>query len=206
MAKLYFYYSAMNAGKSTTLLQSNHNYQERGMNTLMLVPRLDDRYGEAKITSRIGLQADAIAFDRGRDLYVLVRSHHQQQKINCLLLDEAQFLSKAQVWQLTDICDQLNIPVLAYGIRTDFRGDLFEGSMHLLALAEELVEIKTVCFCGRKALMNARVDAQGQFVSEGDQVQIGHDYVSTCRKHFKLRQCKAGVKSVSAAVDIDQKA
>ena len=145
MAKLYFYYAAMNAGKSATLLQSAHNYRERGMHTLLFTPKLDDRYGQGKITSRIGLQADATIFDREYDLFVEIRTQHMQQKVSCVLIDEAQFLTKKQVLQLTLVCDHLRIPVLAYGLRTDFRGEPFEGSQYLLAWAEELIELKTVC-------------------------------------------------------------
>lgn len=186
MAKLYFYYAAMNAGKSTVLLQSDYNYRERGMQTLLFAPDLDDRYGLGKITSRIGLQSDAIVFSKAFNFLTATQEVLQQgQTISCVLIDEAHFLTKDQVYQLTDICDELNIPVLAYGIRSDFRGELFEGSQYLLAWADTLTEIKTICYCGKKAIMNCRVDAQGHVVKEGNQVQIGHDYVSTCRKHFK---------------------
>jgi thymidine kinase len=192
MAQLYFYYSAMNAGKSTMLLQSSHNYHERGMRTLLFTPKLDNRYAVGRIHSRIGLESEAMAFTHQDNLLLEVKK--QQEKpgvsISCVLVDEAQFLSREQVGQLTDICDQLNIPVLAYGLRTDFRGELFEGSQYLLAMAENLVEIKTVCHCGRKAIMNLRIDHEGKVVSEGLQVHIGGNeaYVSTCRRHFKQRQ------------------
>ncbi len=186
MAKLYFYYSAMNAGKSTSLLQSAHNYSERGMRTLLFAPRLDQRYGEGKITSRIGLQADAIVFDGTDDLYVAARDEHDKDRIHCVLVDEAQFLSKAQVLQLTLVCDRLSIPVLTYGLRTDFRGEPFEGSRYLLAWAEELIEIKTVCSSGKKATMNARLDADGNRIFEGAQVDIGHHYVAMSRQAFRL--------------------
>lgn len=186
MAKLYFYYAAMNAGKSTVLLQSDYNYRERGMQTRLFAPDLDHRYGVGKITSRIGLQSDAIVFSRNFNFLSAIKEALQTEKtISCVLVDEAHFLTKDQVYQLTDICDELNIPVLAYGIRSDFQGELFEGSQYLLAWADTLTEIKTICYCGKKAIMNCRVDAQGNVVKEGDQVQIGHDYVSTCRKHFK---------------------
>ncbi len=186
MAKLYFYYSAMNAGKSTVLLQSDYNYRERGMNTLLFAPDFDDRYGVGKITSRIGLQSDAIIFSKTFDFLAATKKVVSDgQVISCVLVDEAHFLTKEQVQQLTDICDYMNIPVLAYGIRSDFRGELFQGSQYLLALADTLTEIKTICHCGKKATMNSRVDQSGKVVWEGDQVQIGHDYVSTCRKHFK---------------------
>ena len=188
MAKLYFYYAAMNAGKSATLLQSAHNYRERGMRTLLFTPQLDDRYGQGKITSRIGLQADATIFNREYDLFVEIRSQHIEQKIHCVLIDEAQFLTKTQVLQLTLVCDHLGIPVLAYGLRTDFRGEPFEGSQYLLAWAEELIELKTVCHTGKKATMNARLNADGKRVNEGAQVEIGHHYVALSRKEFELEK------------------
>jgi len=186
VAKLYFYYSAMNAGKSTTLLQSDYNYRERGMKTLLFTPHIDNRQAAGKITSRIGISGDAEIYDQTFDfLHYVTYSLQQGRHIDCVLIDEAQFLSKAQVLQLTDICDKCSIPVLAYGIRTDFRGEPFEGSLYLLALAEELVEIKTVCHCGRKATMNSRLNEAGDVVFEGAQVDVGYHYVSTCRKHFK---------------------
>lgn len=186
MAKLYFYYSAMNAGKSTTLLQSDYNYRERGMETILFTPSLDDRYEKGNITSRIGLQGDAVCFDKESSIYQEVKATIDGGRdLSCVLIDEAQFLTKEQVQQLADICDDFKIPVLAYGIRSDFRGEPFEGSKYLLAWAEELSEIKTVCHCGRKATMNSRVDENGKVVWEGDQVKIGHNYVSTCRVHFK---------------------
>jgi thymidine kinase len=185
MAKLYFYYSAMNAGKSTTLLQSEYNYNERGMQTLIFAPQLDDRYGAGKVTSRIGLQSDAVIFDKKFNFSDYAKEALSSHSLSCVLVDEAHFLTKDQVKQLSDISDYLSIPVLAYGIRSDFRGEPFEGSQYLLAWADKLSEIKTICHCGRKATMNSRVDEQGNVVWEGAQVQIGHDYVSTCRKHFK---------------------
>ena len=187
MAKLYFYYSAMNAGKTTTLLQSSHNYAERGMNTLILKPQVDDREGASKIRSRIGLEADAINFRPETDLYQLVLKQRETPAAHCVLVDEAQFLSAEQVEQLTEIVDVLNIPVLTYGLRTDFRGELFTGSRLLLALADELREIKTVCHCGRKAIMTVRFDAVGKPLQAGEQVQIGGNetYLSMCRRHFK---------------------
>ncbi|MES2203753.1 MAG: thymidine kinase [Pseudomonadota bacterium] len=188
MAKLYFYYSAMNAGKSTSLLQSDYNYRERGMETLLFTAGFDDRYGVGKITSRIGLQAEAIIFDEEFDFLEYMENYlaaTDASKISCILVDEAHFLTKEHVEQLSDISDYLNIPVLAYGIRTDFRGELFSGSEYLLAWADKLSEIKTICHCGRKAIMNLRIDENGEVVSEGAQVHIGHDYVSVCRKHFK---------------------
>lgn len=187
MAKLYFYYSAMNAGKSTVLLQSSYNYRERGMNTLVLTPELDSRFGESKVTSRIGLEADARTFSQVDNLLEFCRSQHQLQTIHCVLVDEAQFLTKRQVEQLTEVADQLGIPVLTYGLRTDFQGKLFEGSKHLLAIADDLSEIKTICHCGRKATMVLRLDDQGNPLKEGAQVKIGgnESYVSVCRKHHK---------------------
>lgn len=186
MAKLYFYYSAMNAGKSTTLLQSDYNYRERGMRSLLLAPRLDDRHGAGRITSRIGLSAEAFPFKQDHDLYVHVCREHGESKVHCVLVDEAQFLTKTQVLQLTLVVDRLKIPVLTYGLRTDFRGEPFEGAVYLLAWAEEIVEIKTVCATGKKATMNARLDANGQRVYEGAQVEIGHNYVAMARDHFDL--------------------
>jgi thymidine kinase len=188
MAKFYFYYSAMNAGKTTTLLQSAYNYAERGMRTLVLTPRLDRRAGEGIVASRIGLKARASVFDAGDDLLEQVRADIASRgKLDCVLVDEAQFLSKAQVWQLTDVVDRLDVPVLAYGLRTDFRGELFEGSQHLLALADKLEEIKTICHTGRKATMVVRVDEQGRAVKDGPQVEIGGNerYVSVSRAEYK---------------------
>ena len=186
MAKLYFYYSAMNAGKSTTLLQSAHNYEERGMRALLFTPNLDDRYRVGEITSRIGLRADAYAFGSADDLFVRIRSSLDDGKLGCVLIDEAQFLTPKQVLQLTVVVDQLRIPVLCYGLRTDFRGEPFEGSKYLLAWAEELCEIKTVSTGGKKATMNARLDGNGERVFSGEQVDIGHHYVSLSRKEFDL--------------------
>ena len=188
MAKLYFYYSTMNAGKTTTLLQSAYNYHERGMRTLILTPRLDNRAGEGIVASRIGLKASAVTFTGGDDLAALVRQALAAKgKIDCVLIDEAQFLSKAQVWQLTDVVDSLKIPVLAYGLRTDFRGELFEGSQYLLAWADNLIELKTICHSGKKANMVVRVDANGRAVTEGPQVEVGGNelYVSVSRPEFK---------------------
>lgn len=188
MAKLYFYYSAMNAGKTTVLLQSAHNYRERGMRTLILVPRCDTRHGEGVVASRIGLSARGIAFDPDEDLEAMVRADLAARgPLHCVLVDEAQFLTKAQVWQLTEVVDALGIPVLSYGLRTDFRGELFEGSQYLLAWADELVEIKTICHTGRKATMVVRVDEQGRALSQGPQIEIGGNerYVSVSRAEFK---------------------
>ncbi|MEO7064391.1 MAG: thymidine kinase [Dokdonella sp.] len=188
MAKLYFYYSAMNAGKTTTLLQSAYNYAERGMRTLILTPQLDTRVGEGVVASRIGLRAHAQTFEREDDLLALARTDIAARgKLDCVLVDEAQFLSKAQAWQLSDIVDDLGIPVLAYGLRTDFRGELFEGSQYLLAWADNLIEIKTICHSGKKATMVVRVDECGRAVTDGPQVEIGGNnrYVSVSRTEFK---------------------
>ncbi|MEM6638456.1 MAG: thymidine kinase [Pseudomonadota bacterium] len=187
MAKLYFYYSAMNAGKSTALLQSNHNYRERGMNTLVFTPAVDTRHGDGLVKSRIGIETDAISVTPDEDILAYVRREALQQTIHCVLVDEAQFLSRDQVFQLGEVCDRLDIPVLAYGLRTDFQGELFEGSHYLLAWADNLKEIKTVCHCGKKATMVVRISEDGTPVSDGDQVAIGGNelYVSTCRRHYK---------------------
>ena len=188
MAKLYFYYSAMNAGKTTTLLQSAHNYRERGMRTLILTPKLDHRAGSGVVASRIGLRAEGVGFDRDTDLQRLVeRDIAVAGKLDCVLVDEAQFLTRAQVWQLSEVVDALRIPVLCYGLRTDFRGELFEGSQYLLAWADDMQEIKTICHSGSKATMTVRVDAQGRAVQDGPQVEIGGNerYVSVIRAEFK---------------------
>ena len=189
MAKLYFYYASMNAGKSTTLLQADFNYRERGMHTMLFTAAVDDRFAAGTITSRIGLAADAIAFDPATDIAALVAAEQAHRAVACVLVDEAQFLTEAQVDQLAHVCDVLGIPVLAYGLRTDFQGALFPGSARLLATADSLVEIKSVCECGRKATMNLRVDAQGNAVREGAQTEIGGNdrYVALCRKHFRER-------------------
>ncbi|MGO4221401.1 thymidine kinase [Lysobacter sp. TAF61] len=188
MAKLYFYYSAMNAGKTTTLLQSAHNYRERGMRVAILTPRLDDRAGTGTVASRIGLRSDGIAFERDDDLERIVRADILAHgPLHCVLVDEAQFLNRSQVWQLSEVVDALRIPVLCYGLRTDFRGELFEGSQYLLAWADELTEIKTICHSGKKATMVVRVDAQGRAVHEGPQVEIGGNdrYISVSRAEYK---------------------
>ena len=187
MAKLYFYYSSMNAGKSTSLLQSSYNYRERGMNTLVLAPALDDRYGAGKVTSRIGIEADARSFSREDNLYEAVQTYLDSAPLHCVLIDEAQFLTKDQVFQLGEITDQLNVPVLAYGLRTDFQGEPFEGSKYLLAWSDNLKELKAICHCGTKATMVVRFDEQGNAVTQGSQIEIGGNdrYVSMCRKHFK---------------------
>ena len=187
MAKLYFYYSSMNAGKSTSLLQSSYNYRERGMNTLVLAPALDDRYGAGRVASRIGIETEATTFVAEDDLLVLVKNKNQADPVHCVLIDEAQFLTKQQVFQLGEITDKLNIPVLAYGLRTDFQGEPFEGSKYLLAWSDNLKELKAICHCGRKATMVVRFDEDGNAVTEGSQIEIGGNdrYVSMCRRHFK---------------------
>ena len=190
MAKLYFNYSSMNAGKSTMLLQANHNYMERGMNPVIYTSNLDSRFGKGEIVSRIGLKSKSNTFDIKTDIYNDILSFKENNLIDCVLIDEAQFLTKNQVDQLGRIVDELDIPVLAFGIRTDFQGNLFEGSKYLLAWADNLKEIKTVCHCGRKATMVLRVDDEGSIVSDGSQIEIGGEerYVSVCRKHFKEKK------------------
>ncbi len=188
MAKLYFYYSAMNAGKTTTLLQSAHNYRERGMRVAILTPALDHRAGSGTVASRIGLSAEAVGFGPDDDLEARVRADITAHgPLHCVLVDEAQFLSRSQVWQLSEVVDALRIPVLCYGLRTDFRGELFEGSRYLLAWADELTEIKTICHTGKKATMTVRVDEAGRAVQAGPQVEIGGNerYVSVSRAEFK---------------------
>ncbi|EDP45655.1 thymidine kinase [Rickettsiella grylli] len=190
MAKLYFYYSAMNAGKSTTLLQASYNYKERGMETLLFAPAIDNRSQSGRICSRIGLSAEANLFTPKDDLLKKMDAYltQKQKIIKCVLIDEAQFLTKNQVLQLTVIVDRFNIPVLCYGLRSDFRAEPFEGSLYLLIWADEIIEIKTVCHCGRKATMNIRFDARHRKLTEGKQIEIGGNerYVAVCRKHFKL--------------------
>ncbi len=187
MAKLYFYYSSMNAGKSTILLQSSYNYREMGMATLLFTAALDDRFGAPKISSRIGLEADAVLYGTDDDLYAQVAAAHEKDEIACVLVDEAQFLTERQVYQLTDVADGLAIPVIAYGLRTDFQGKLFPGSRALLALSDEMREVKTICRCGKKATMVVRLDGDGNAIRDGEQVVIGGNerYVSVCRKHWK---------------------
>ena len=186
MAKLYFYYASMNAGKSTNLLQADFNYRERGMRTMLFTAAIDDRFAAGTITSRIGLSAAATPFDATTDIMGCVTREHDREPIHCVLVDEAQFLTAAQVAELALIADRIGIPVLAYGLRTDFTGALFEGSARLLAIADALVEIKSVCLCGRKATMNLRVDASGHAVAQGAQTEIGGNdrYVALCRRHF----------------------
>lgn len=187
MAKVYFYYSAMNAGKSTVLLQSSYNYQERGMRTVVFAPAIDDRSGLGRVKSRIGLEAPAESFTESDDLLTRVTAYHQNIPLSCVLIDEAQFLTAEQVDQCTDIADSLNIPVLCYGLRTDFLGNLFPGSARLLAVADSLIELKTICHCGRKATMNLRIGPEGKALHEGAQVEIGGNerYVAVCRAHYK---------------------
>ena len=187
MAKLYFYYSAMNAGKTTLLLQSAHNYRERGMYPLLFTPALDDRFEVGVIRSRIGLEAGAIAFRKEDDLFESVKKVLDDRNVHCVLVDEAQFLSRDQVFQLTEVVDRLGIPVLCFGLRTDFQGELFEGSRYLLAWGDQLEELKTICHSGKKATMVVRVDDDGYALREGSQVEIGGNerYVSVSRQEFK---------------------
>ena len=179
----------MNAGKTTTLLQSAYNYGERGMNTLVLKPSIDDRHTKAKIRSRIGLEVKATIFSPEEDLFCLAKQVDKKTTLSCALVDEAQFLTKKQVFELGEVVDRLEIPVLAYGLRTDFKGNPFEGSLQLLAWADELIEIKTICHCGKKATMVLRVDKQGNPQIHGEQILIGGNdyYISVCRKHFKTK-------------------
>lgn len=177
----------MNAGKSTSLLQSSYNYRERGMNTLVMTASIDDRYGVGKVASRIGIETDAQVFGSSDNLAKMIGTAHDEQTLHCILIDESQFLSKEQVKQLTYVVDILDIPVLCYGLKTDFQGELFSGSQYLLAWADKLVELKTICHCGRKANMVVRLDGTGKPMREGEQVAIGgnESYESVCRKHFR---------------------
>ena len=186
MAKLYFSYSAMNAGKTTILLQASHNYNERGMNTLLLTAQLDDRAGSGTIASRIGLSSQAQTFNAETDLIALIDNAHHEAHLSCVLVDEAQFLTSAQVWALAAVADNQKIPVMCYGLRTDFQGNLFEGSATLLAVADNLREIRTICHCGSKATMVVRQTEGGDVIREGDQIEIGGNdkYVYLCRKHW----------------------
>ena len=187
MAQLYFYYSSMNAGKSTHLLQSSYNYQERELHSVIYTAQIDDRYTKGKVTSRLGINADASLFNENTNIFDEINCASKLKKIDCLLIDEAQFLSTIQVKQLTDIVDLLHIPVLAYGIRTDFLGQTFSGSSALLAWADKLVELKTICHCGRKANFVIRLDDNGKAVTDGEQVEVGGNerYEPLCRAHFK---------------------
>jgi thymidine kinase len=191
MAKLYFYYASMNAGKSTTLLQADFNYRERGMHTMLWTAALDDRYGQGAVTSRIGLKTDAQEFEAGTDIGAAIAAEHRVRPLACVLVDEAQFLSRDQVIQLAAVADDVGIPVLCYGLRTDFQGELFPGSAALLGLADALIELKAVCECGRKSTMNLRVDAVGNAVKHGAQTEIGGNdrYIALCRRHFMERTC-----------------
>ncbi|HZG30796.1 thymidine kinase [Ensifer adhaerens] len=186
MAKFYFSYSTMNAGKSTMLLQASYNYQERGMRTVILIAAFDDRAGTGRVSSRIGLTADAIPFQATDDLKQLIESLLKDGPIACIFVDEAQFLTPEQVWQLARVVDRLNIPIMAYGLRTDFRGKLFPGSQELLAIADELREVRTICHCGRKATMVVRLDEAGRVLKDGAQIDVGGNekYVSFCRLHW----------------------
>ncbi|MCB1421445.1 MAG: thymidine kinase [Nitratireductor sp.] len=190
MAKLYFSYSAMNAGKSTVLLQASHNYRERGMHTLLLTSSFDDRQGKGRIASRIGLDMEADLFHPDTDLHAYVLDQHAQNPVDCVFIDEAQFLTEEQVWQLARIGDETGIPVMCYGLRTDFQGKLFPGSAILLAIADQLREIRTICWCGSKATMVVRLDAEGRIIEDGEQIVIGGEdkYVSLCRKHWSKKQ------------------
>ncbi|MDC0054998.1 thymidine kinase [Pseudomonadota bacterium] len=187
MAKVHFFYSTMNAGKSTALLQSNYNYHERGMETLLFLPKIDADSNDGKIHSRIGLTEDAHPVDLDFNFFNFVSQEQLKKTISCILIDEVQFLTKKQVRQVCKISDELNIPAMCYGIRTDFQGKLFEGSSELLALADNLIELKTVCDCGRKAIMVVRLDEKGKVVKDGDQIKIGGNdsYKVFCRKHFR---------------------
>ena len=208
MAKFYFYYASMNAGKSTTLLQADFNYRERGMGTMLYTAAVHDRSGFGIVDSRIGLQASAHTYEASTPIRAEVEAELKRRQVDCILIDEAQFLTRAQVIELASICDDLDIPVLAYGLRTDFQGNLFEGSGALLALADTLVELKAICECGRKATMNLRVDEDGRAVRAGEQTEIGGNdrYVALCRRHFterlreaEERQLQLILKRVSAA-------
>ena len=186
MAKLYFYYASMNAGKSTTLLQADFNYRERGMQTMLWTAALDDRSDQKAIESRIGLGADAHRFTADTDLWSEISAANRVEPLGCVLVDEAQFLTGDQVWQLARVADEAGIPVLCYGLRTDFQGELFPGSAGLLGIADALVELKAICHCGRKSSMNLRVDESGKAVKQGAQTEIGGNdrYVALCRRHF----------------------
>jgi len=208
MAKLYFYYSAMNAGKTTHLLQSSYNYRERGMSTLILSPAFDNRYGVGKVTSRIGIESPSIIFTEKENVFNLTNNILKDRDVNCVLVDEAQFLSKEQVYQLTEIVDQLNIPVLAYGLRTDFQGELFSGSQYLLAWADHLKELKTICHSGKKATMVVRVDENGRAVKSGKQVEIGGNdrYISVSRAEYKrIFYGEGKIEPVQLSLPIEEK-
>ncbi|MDP8078895.1 thymidine kinase [Phocoenobacter skyensis] len=192
MAKLYFYYSSMNAGKSTTLLQSSYNYQERGMNTLVYTAAIDDRFGVGKVSSRIGISQEALLFRSDTDLFEEIAQYIKENPLHCVLIDEAQFLSKEQVYQLTEVVDKLKVPVLCYGLRTDFQSELFEGSRYLLSWADQLKELKTICYCGSKANFVIRMNEKGEAITQGAQIQIGGNdsYLAVCRRHYKEKTGK----------------
>jgi thymidine kinase len=187
MAKLYFHYSTMNAGKSTMLLQAAYNYQERGMRTAAFIAALDDRAGRGRIASRIGVEIPATPFDTADNLYAMIDTLHADEPLACVFVDEAQFLTPEQVWQLAHAVDRIGLPVMAYGLRSDFQGKLFPGSQELLTIADEIREVRTICHCGRKATMLVRLDGQGKVVHEGAQIEIGGNdkYVSLCRRHWE---------------------
>ncbi len=187
MAKLYFSFSAMNAGKSTILLQASHNYQERGMKTLLLTAELDDRDVKGRISSRIGFGTEAFTFSKNLNVFDFIKLKDDKNKLSCVFLDEAQFLTELQVWQLSDVVDKLNVPVMCFGLRTDFQGNLFPGSSVLLAISDILREIRTICHCGKKATMVVRQNSEGIVVKDGEQIEIGGNekYISYCRFHWK---------------------
>ena len=187
MAKLYFHYSTMNAGKSTLLLQASHNYRERGMTTYLMTAKLDNRAGQGRIASRIGIGDAADLFAPGEDLFEKLKVRLAAGKVDCVFIDEAQFLEKDQVWQLARAVDDLKVPIMCYGLRVDFRGELFPGSAALLALADEMREARTICHCGKKTTMVIRTDADGNVLKDGAQIQIGGNetYVSLCRRHWR---------------------
>jgi thymidine kinase len=207
MAKLYFYYGSMNAGKSTVLLQADFNYRERGMETMLWTAAVHDRAGFGVIGSRIGLEARANAYERDTPIRARVEEEMKRRRVDCLLLDEAQFLTRPQVIDIASICDDLNVPALAYGLRTDFQGMLFEGSAALLALADSLVELKAICECGRKSTMNLRVDQDGHPLAAGEQTEIGGNerYIALCRRHFmeKLREAEERQLSLGLRAPIE---
>ena len=196
MAKLYFHYSTMNAGKSTLLLQASYNYNERGMQTYLLTASFDDRAGTGRIGSRIGIEAEADTYTQADDLFDKVKTRLAAGPCACVLVDEAQWMTKAQVWQLARAVDDLGVPVMCYGLRVDFRGELFPGSAALLALADEMREVRTICHCGKKATMVIRTDENGKALTEGAQIEVGGNdrYVSLCRHHFReaMGDCPGG--------------
>jgi thymidine kinase len=187
MAKLYFHYSTMNAGKSTMLLQASYNYQERGMRTVILIAAFDERAGRGRVSSRIGLESEAIPFEGKDDLFELIERLHAEAPLSCVFVDEAHFMTSEHVWQLAHVVDRLDLPVMVYGLRTDFRGKLFPASQELLAIADELREVRTICHCGRKATMVVRLDSEGHVLHHGAQIEVGGNekYVSLCRRHWE---------------------